>query len=100
MFTSRLAESRQAVVAVNGVESGMMALILDYAYTSTVVITRANVQSLLAAANLLQVLPVREAACAFLYSHMDTSNCIGIHCFAETHACVDLEHKTWIYALR
>ncbi|XP_067003128.1 kelch-like protein diablo isoform X2 [Anabrus simplex] len=99
MFTSKLAESRQAVVAVNGVEAPMMSLLLDYAYTSTTVITRANVQSLLSAANLLQVLPVRDAACLFLERHMDTTNCVGIHCFAETHACTELQVKARQFTL-
>jgi hypothetical protein len=73
MFTNKLAESRQTVVAVNGVESAKMALLLKFAYTSTVVINQTNVQSLLSAANLLQVLPVKAAACLFLECHMDTS---------------------------
>ena len=100
MFTNKLAESRQTVVAVNGVEPAMMALLLEYAYTSAVVITRSNVQSLLSAANLLQILPVRDAACLFLERHMDTSNCVGIHCFAETHACTDLQIKARHFTLK
>nr|CAD7260558.1 unnamed protein product [Timema shepardi] len=100
MFTSKLAESRQSMVAVNGVEPAMMGLLLEYAYTSTVTITRSNVQSLLSAANLLQVLPVRDAACLYLERHMDSTNCVGIHCFAETHACTDLQLKARLFTLR
>lgn len=100
MFTNKLAESKQSLVAVNGVEPSMMSLLLDYAYTSAITITRSNVQSLLSAANLLQILPVRDAACLFLERHMDSSNCVGIHCFAETHACTDLQHKALQYTLK
>ncbi|XP_047111182.1 kelch-like protein 12 [Schistocerca piceifrons] len=100
MFTTTLAESKQSVVVVNGVEPSTMALLLDYAYTSSVTVTRNNVQSLLAAANLLQVLPVRDAACQYLESHMDTTNCVGIHCFAETHACTELQEKAYNYTLK
>ncbi|XP_039285500.1 kelch-like protein 3 [Nilaparvata lugens] len=57
-------------------------------------------ESLLSAANLLQVLPVKEAACQFLERHMDSSNCLGIHCFAEQHACADLQTKAKSYALQ
>ncbi|XP_075225417.1 kelch-like protein 24 isoform X2 [Lycorma delicatula] len=100
MFLSKLAESKQNVVQLKGVEVDMMSLLLDYAYTSSIVITRSNVQALLSAANLLQVLPVRDAACLFLERHMDASNCLGIHCFAEQHACTDLQNKAKDYALQ
>jgi hypothetical protein len=99
MFTNNLAESRQAVIAVNGVESAMMALLLEFAYTSTIVITPTNVQSLLSAANLLQVLPVKGAACLFLEQHMDTTNCVGIHWIADTYACTDLLSRSRQYIL-
>lgn len=55
MFLSKLAESKQSVVALKGIEKDMMALLLDYAYSSSLTITRSNVQCLLSAANLLQV---------------------------------------------
>lgn len=31
---------------------------------------------------------------------MDASNCLGIHCFAEAHACIDLQKKAKDYALQ
>lgn len=99
MFLSKLAESKQSVVALRGIEADMLSLLLDYAYTSCVVITRSNVQSLLSAANLLQILPVKDAACDFLERHMDASNCLGIHCFAEQHACTELQNTAKNYAL-
>lgn len=42
-------------------------------------ITASNVQSLLSAANLLEVLPVRSACCAFMQRHMDETNALGKH---------------------
>lgn len=100
MFLSKLAESKQNIVVLKGIEVEMMSLLLDYAYTSALVITRNNVQCLLSAANLLQVLPVIEAACRFLERHMDASNCLGIHCFAEAHACTELQNKAKDFALQ
>lgn len=44
MFLSNLAESQQEHITLSGVESSMVALLLDYAYTSTITITEANVQ--------------------------------------------------------
>jgi len=100
MFTAGLAESVQEVVTLNGVEAGMISSLIDYAYTGNIIIDKHNVQNLLSAANLLEVLPVRDACCQFLDKHMDETNCLGIHCFAEAHACTDLRNKAKSYVLK
>ena len=100
MFSGDLAESKQDKVSINGVESAMIKLLVDYAYTSEVHITKHNVQSLLSAANLLEVLPVRDACCQFMERNMDETNCLGIHCFAEAHACMDLKEKAKEFTLQ
>ena len=79
MFTGNLVESEQSKVAINGVEPVMVKLLVNYAYTSEVWINKDNVQSLLSAANLLEVLPVRDACCQFLERHMDETNCLGMN---------------------
>lgn len=100
MFQSQYVESKQNIVNLKCIEAEMMNLLLNYAYTSSITITRTNCQSLLSAANLLQVIPVRNAACKFLESHMDTSNCLGIYCFAESHSCTELQQKALNFALK
>lgn len=55
------------------------------------------VQALLAAANLLDVMDVREACCQFMKRQMDEMNCVGIHCFAEAHSCKALEKHSMDY---
>ena len=99
MFSGELAESRQEKVAINGIDAAMLELLVNYAYTSMVLITKVNVQSLLSAANLLEVLPVRDACCHFMQGNMDETNCLGIHCFAEAHACVNLQEKAKTFTL-
>ncbi|KAK3862834.1 hypothetical protein Pcinc_031337 [Petrolisthes cinctipes] len=100
MFLSSLAESQQEHITLSGVEAGMVALLLDYAYTSSLTITQANVQGLLSASNLLEVSAVRDACCRYLERHIDSSNCIGIHCFAELHSCQELTRKAKVFILR
>ena len=94
MFGGGLAESQQRKVSLNGVEPSMVKTLIDYGYTSEVVITRQNVQSLLSAANLLEIIPVKEACCLYLEQNMDELNCVGIHCFAELHSCSELQQKS------
>ncbi|KAL4239391.1 hypothetical protein ACF0H5_000208 [Mactra antiquata] len=100
MFTGNLAESTQDVVTINDVEGSVMELLINYAYTSDILINRQNVQALLSAANLLEILPVKEACGEYLEQNMDEANCIGIHCFAETHACTELQKKSKTFILK
>ncbi|XP_028267808.1 kelch-like protein 20 isoform X2 [Parambassis ranga] len=99
MFSTDLIESKQERVAINGVEPQMVGMLVSYAYTSEVYISKANVQALLAAANLLDVMAVREACCRFMERQMDEMNCVGIHCFAEAHSCKMLEKRSMDYIL-
>ena len=57
------------------------------------------VKALLAAANLLDIMAVREACCNFMERQMDEMNCVGIHCFAEAHSCKMLEKRSMDYML-
>lgn len=47
-------------------------------------------QTLLPAANILQMTEVRDACCEFLQSQLHPSNALGIKAFADLHACTDL----------
>uniref|UniRef100_A0A3B4BD47 BTB domain-containing protein n=1 Tax=Periophthalmus magnuspinnatus TaxID=409849 RepID=A0A3B4BD47_9GOBI len=84
---------------MNDIEPQMIGMLVSYAYTSEVYISKANVQALLAAANLLDVMAVREACCRFMERQMDEMNCVGIHCFAEAHSCKVLEKRSMDYIL-
>ena len=56
MFTAGLVETGQDTVTLNGVEASMICSLIDYAYTGQILVTKHNVQNLLSAANLLEVL--------------------------------------------
>jgi hypothetical protein len=94
MFSTNLLESQQHWVNMKEIEADTMQLLIDYAYTSEIVITTSNVQSVSSAANLLEIVPIRDACCVFLEKNMDQSNCIGIYCLAEALSCFDLEQKS------
>ncbi|XP_068606212.1 kelch-like protein 3 [Brachionichthys hirsutus] len=99
MFSTNLMESKQERVAINGVEPQMIGMLVAYAYTSAVYIANENVQALLAAANLLDIMAVRDACSRFMECQMDETNCVGIHCFAEAHSCKLLEKCSMDYIL-
>lgn len=49
MFTGELAESRQTEVTIRDIDEVAMELLIDFCYTSQIVVEEANVQTLLPA---------------------------------------------------
>lgn len=92
MFTGELQESRQREVIIRDIDEAAMDLLVDFAYTSHVVVEEGNVQVLLPAACLLQMTEIQDVCCEFLKRQLDPSNCLGIRAFADTHSCQDLLH--------
>ena len=97
MFAGDMRESRQDVVLLKDVEYAAMKLLVEFAYTSRLEITVANVQSLLTAASLFDFPAVREACGKFLIGQLHPSNCLGIRSFARTHGCAKLVEKASCY---
>ena len=91
MFTGSMEESRLSRVSLHHVSAGAVRVLLDYLYTSRVLVTRDNVQDLLPAADQWQLEWVCTVCCDFLKSQLDTSNCLGIRAFASAHCCTDLK---------
>jgi len=90
MFTGKMTESSADRVKLNGIDGKALLQLIEYIYTSMIEVTEDNVQSLLPAANLLQLQFVRESCCSFLQSQLHPSNCLGIRQFADIHSCSDL----------
>ncbi|XP_060079210.1 kelch-like protein 28 [Ylistrum balloti] len=93
MFTLDLNESRQDVVELFEVDFESVSQVVTYAYTGTLEICQENVQNLLAAASLFQIIPVQKACARFLETQLDNNNCVGIYCFAQAHSCLSLQVK-------
>lgn len=92
MFTGELQESRQREVVIRDIDEHAMELLVDFAYTSNIIVEESNVQVLLPAACLLQMTEIQDVCCEFLKRQLDPSNCLGIRAFADTHSCQDLLH--------
>uniref|UniRef100_A0A4W3I6B4 Kelch like family member 23 n=1 Tax=Callorhinchus milii TaxID=7868 RepID=A0A4W3I6B4_CALMI len=94
MFTADMKEKGNKVIKLPGVDHSILEALVCYVYTSEVVITEKNVQSLLEAADLLQFISVKKACEDFLARHLDVDNCLGMHSFGEFHVCTDLEKES------
>ncbi|KAF8567927.1 hypothetical protein P879_05402 [Paragonimus westermani] len=90
MFTGPMAEARLPCVQIQGVDEAALTQLIDFIYTGEITVTEDTVQVLLPAANLLQLISVRDACCEFLQSQLHPSNCLGIQRFADLHGCPDL----------
>ena len=83
MFTSGLTESTQKEVRIIGVEAESMDLVLNYAYTSRVVLTGANVQALFTTASISQIPSIQDQCAKNMISHLDRQNSTRV--FADHH---------------
>ncbi|XP_052435689.1 kelch-like protein 10 [Carassius gibelio] len=78
-----------------------MSLIIQYAYTASVLITEENVLELLVAADQFLVSGLVDACCQFLESRLRPENCVGIRMFTEDfHSCSKLCRKAKLYILQ
>lgn len=100
MFTGGLYESKQKQVKIHDVDPESMALIIDYCYTGKVTVCESNVQSLYAAANMLQLEYVRQACISFMTRRLDLFNCAGILKFADAFDSQDLKSKALAFIAR
>ena len=91
--TSGMKECRQRDVPLKGIKACILSTLIEFAYTSELLVSEMNVCALLPAATMFQMTHVIEACCTFLEHQLDPSNCIGIARFAQEHGCDDLYLK-------
>ena len=97
MFTTDLAESKQQEIHLREVEAESVQLIIAYAYTGNVEITRTNAESLLVAASLFQITPIQKACARFMATQLDVDNYVAVYCIAHTYMCDELKAKVREY---
>ncbi|XP_029112971.1 kelch-like protein 3 isoform X2 [Scleropages formosus] len=98
MFTGDMSESKAHQVEIRDVDGQTLRKLVDYIYTAEIEVTEDNVQVLLPAASLLQLMDVRQACCDFLRTQLHPTNCLGIRAFADLHACTQLLGQAHAYA--
>ncbi|XP_064171018.1 kelch-like protein 10 [Anguilla rostrata] len=99
LFTGGWNTGKKEVYDVPGVAPDMMKLIIDYAYTQTIPVTKDNVEGLLSAADQFCVTGIVQACCDFLETQLCPQNCIGIWKFTETYFCPELRHCAYRFIL-
>ncbi|XP_053573619.1 kelch-like protein 25 [Bombina bombina] len=88
MFSNGLRESLDDTVNFNdSLHPEVLELLLDFAYSSKVMINEENAESLLEAGDMLQFHDIRDAAAEFLEKNLYPSNCLGMMMLSDAHQC-------------
>ncbi|XP_056907174.1 kelch-like protein 25 [Takifugu flavidus] len=96
MFSGGLRESLDSDVNFrDSIHPEVLELLLDFAYSSRVIISEENAESLLEAGDMLQFHDVRDAAAEFLESHLNPCNCLGMMLLSDAHQCKRLYELSW-----
>ncbi|KAL5240439.1 hypothetical protein ACI65C_007849 [Semiaphis heraclei] len=90
-------ESNKNLVNIRDLDSTVLELLVNYIYTGEIMITEENVQSLLPAANLLQLDYVNGVCTEFMQTQLRPSNCLGIKAFADLHNSMELLSISEVY---
>ncbi|XP_054456688.1 kelch-like protein 10 [Anoplopoma fimbria] len=76
-----------------------MSLIVEFAYTGSVVVTEENVLELLVAADRFAVKAVVRVCFDFLEQQLSPMSCIDVWMLADLHKCPELRQKVYLYIL-
>eukprot|EP00061_Rhincodon_typus_P017643 g46422.t1 len=96
MFSGGLRESKDNEVNFhNSIHPEVLELLLDYAYSSRVLINEENAESLLEAGDMLQFQDIRDACAEFLEKNLHPTNCLGMLLLSDAHHCTKLYELSW-----
>ncbi|XP_035678478.1 kelch repeat and BTB domain-containing protein 8-like [Branchiostoma floridae] len=96
MFCSKgFAETQQDCIRLQGVSKDAVDLVVRYVYTGQVELSEANIQELMSAANMFQMLDLFHACATYMQSKVDKTNCLGVYFFAQA-----IDHNDLMFAAR
>ncbi|KAM6323038.1 kelch-like protein 4 [Podargus strigoides] len=99
MFTNDVREAKQEEIKMEGVDPDALKALVRYAYTGILELKEDTIESLLAAACLLQLAQVIEVCCNFLMKQLHPSNCLGIRSFGDAQGCTELLKVAHTYTM-
>lgn len=90
MFTTEMAECQKEDIELPELDGDTLESLIAFAYTGRVRITSANVQSIMQAANFLQLNSIVDECCKFLQARFHVQNILGVRSFAIALGCISL----------
>lgn len=87
MFVNKLLESTQRTVYMKDIDHDVLQAVVAYAYSADFFLSPDRVLLLMIAADLLQMVPLRDECSAFLQQQLRPENCLSLRAFAGMHNC-------------
>ena len=96
LFTTRMLESRSPVVKIQGVSVQTFETILDFMYTSKIILNESNITEIFPATELFQLSTLEDVCIDFFINQLCASNCLGIWKYGRNYCSLKLERSAWI----
>lgn len=90
MFINKLMESTQKTVCMKDIDHDILQAVVAYTYSAEFVLSSDRVLLLMVAADLLQMVPLRDECSVFLQQQLCPDNCLSTRAFAGMHNCSHL----------
>ncbi|XP_076813357.1 kelch-like protein 12 [Clavelina lepadiformis] len=90
MFTTKMRESYLNEGSVKEVSGPTMASIINFIYTSCIILTHDNVYDVLEAAEYLRITSLKEYCTTFFKASLNGENCLKIRCYSNRYNMGDL----------
>ncbi|XP_019957067.2 kelch-like protein 10 isoform X2 [Paralichthys olivaceus] len=90
----------EKVFHITHVSPDIMQIIIDFAYTDSLAVTKDNVQELIVTADMFNITSIIEACSKFICEHLCPQNCICIWQFTDIYPFSDLRRKAFHYIMR
>lgn len=85
MFTGGLSESDQNTVELHAIEPYILEILIDYIYSGDVFVSQSNIQQLMVAADMLELVDVVNECIQFYMTEIHPFNAVGIYRFSDMH---------------
>lgn len=96
LFMTKMLESQSPVVKIQGVSVQTFETILDFMYTSEIILNESNITEIFPAAELFQLCTLEDVCVDFFINQLCASNCLGIWRYGRNYCSPKLERSAWI----
>ena len=90
LFTSNLGQPNSDVIELQCTTYNAFKQVIEFVYTGQIEVNGENLEEILEAACLFQIVSIQNACETYLKSEIDSGNCIGIRYIAERFSCIEL----------
>ncbi|XP_055905163.1 kelch-like protein 5 [Eupeodes corollae] len=97
MFRSTLQDANAHEVRLENLDGATLRLVLNFMYTAKIELNSNIVETVVMAADFLQLNTLIGACCDFMGDQLEPSNCLGVALFAELHSYTTLFEKAIAY---